>query len=366
MSEPTTPPAPAPSPATPPSAGGSTWKYTLGLVALLVAGAAGYYFYIRAQNPQPAPVDELTELKGYLTRLAANQKLAPAYTDADPKDLVADAPKDPSKWTKVESELAFTVVGTDDPAKAAADWKDLIAALEKATGKKVKYLDTVQDIDGQLTAVRDGKLHVTAFNTGAVPTAVNSAGFVPLFAPADAQGKFAYEMEILVRADSPVKEPKELKGKTVGFVALSSNSGAKAPMVDLKEKFGLLPGRDYAFTITGGHERSIQGLAEGKYDAACVANDLYRREVAAGRADAGKFRTIHTSAPFPPLCFGVPHNLPPDVRKQVEAAFTGFAFTPGTPGAAQGKAKFAPVGYEKDWEYVRKIDETLSRLLDGK
>lgn len=363
MSEPT-PPAPAPSPATPSPASASTWKYTLGLIALLVAAAAGYYFYVRSQNPQPAPVDELTELKGYLTRLAANQKLA--YTDADPKDLVADAPKDASKWAKVEGELTFTVVGTDDPAKAAADWKDVMAALEKATGKRVKYLDTVQDIEGQLSAVRDGRLHVTAFNTGAVPTAVNSAGFVPLFAPADAQGKFAYEMEILVRADSPIKDPKELKGKKVGFVALSSNSGAKAPMVDLKEKFGLLPARDYAFVITGGHDRSIRGLGEGKYDAACVANDLYRREAAAGRVDAAKFRTIHTSAAFPPLCFGVPHHLPPDVRKQVEAAFAGFAFTPTTPGAAQGKAKFAAVSYEKDWEYVRKIDETLSHLLDGK
>lgn len=371
MSEPTSSPAPTPSePAPAPApARKSTWKYTLGLIALLVLGAAGYYLYVRSQNQPPSPVDELIGLKEYLTRLAANQKLANTYTDTDPKDLVADAPKDPAKWAKVDAELAFTVVGTEDPAKAAEEWKDFMAALEKATGKKVKYLDSVQTIDDQLAAVREGRLHVTAFNTGAVPTAVNTAGFVPLFAPADAEGKFSYEMEILVRADSPAKAPADLKDKTVGFVALSSNSGAKAPMVALKEEFGMLPGRDYKYVIVGEHIRSVRELIEGKHDAACVANDLLRRAEAAGELDKTKYRSLYVSKPFPPLCFGVPHHLPPDLRAAVTKAFAEFPFADTSVGkryVPQGKTKFAAVNYEKDWEYIRKIEDTLSHLLDGK
>src|SRR5262249_2347974 len=149
----------------------------------------------------PPPVDELQGLKEYLTRLAANQKLADGYVDTDPKDLVADTPKEAAKWVPVKDELVFSVVGTEDATKAAAERKDFMAGREKATGKKVKYMEGVQTIEDQLAAVREGRLHVTAFNTGAVSTAVNTAGFVPLFAPADAQGKFSYEMEILVRAD---------------------------------------------------------------------------------------------------------------------------------------------------------------------
>src|SRR5437870_3934339 len=112
MSEPTPSPAPPSGSSVPAPARNSTWKYTAAVIAALVAAAAGYYFYVRAQNATPQ-LDELTELKAYLTRLAANQKLADAYTDTDPKDLVADAPKDPAKWAKVEGELTFTVVGTD-------------------------------------------------------------------------------------------------------------------------------------------------------------------------------------------------------------------------------------------------------------
>ncbi|MBN9122999.1 MAG: phosphate/phosphite/phosphonate ABC transporter substrate-binding protein [Planctomycetes bacterium] len=371
MSEPIPSSAPAqgaPAPV-PPAARKSSWKYTLGLIAVLVAGAGGYYLYVRAQNPEPPPVDELTELKAYLTRLAANQKLADGYADTDPKDLVADTPKDPSKWAKVDGELVFTVVGTDDPAKAVEEWKDFMAALGKATGKKVKYLDGIQTIEDQLTAVREGRLHVTAFNTGAVPMAVNTAGFVPLFAPADAQGKFSYEMEILVRADSPVKTPADLKGKTVGFVALSSNSGAKAPMVTLKDEFGLLPGRDYKYAIIGEHIRSVKELVAGRCDAACVANDLLHRAEASGELDKTKYRSLYVSKPFPPLCFGVPHHLPPELRGKVARAFAEFQFAGTSVGkryVPQGKTKFAAVSYEKDWEYVRKIDDTLSHLLDGR
>jgi phosphonate transport system substrate-binding protein len=336
---------------------------------VLVAGAAGYYFYVRSQNPQPPPVDELAGLKEYLVRLAANQKLDARYTDTDPKDLVADTPKEPSKLLTV-NEILFTAVGTENPAEAEKEWTPLMAALAGATGKKVKYLDEVKTIEDQVAAVRDGKLHVTAFNTGAVPTAVNTAGFVPLFAPADKDGKFGYQMLILVRAGAPEKAPGDLKGKKIGLVALSSNSGAKAPMVALKEKFGLLPGRDYQFGFTGQHERSVQELIEGKYDAVCVASDLLRSAEAAGKLDKSKYTVIYTSDPYPQLCFGIPHDLPPALQAQVKAAFAAYKFDPQTPlgkrYTAQGKIGFVPISYERDWESVRKIDDVLSHLLDGK
>ncbi|QJW95657.1 phosphate/phosphite/phosphonate ABC transporter substrate-binding protein [Frigoriglobus tundricola] len=348
----------------------SSWAYTLAVVVLLVVGATGYFLYVESQNPPPPPVDELAGLREYLAHLSGHQKLADGYVDTDPQDLVADTPKDPAKWVTVNGALMFSVVATDDPVLAAEQWRPLMAALGAATGKNVKYADDVRTVEDQLAAVRDGRLHVTAFNTGAVPGAVNTAGFVPLFAPADARGRFGYEMEILVRADSPIKTPADLKGKTVGFVALSSNSGAKAPLVALKDEFRLLPGRDYRYAMTGDHVRSVKELVAGRHDAVCVANDLVRRAEAAGEVDKTRYRSIYTSRSFPPLCFGVPHQLAPDLRAKVTAAFAAFKFDPATPVGkrytVQGKTGFAPVNYEKDWEFVRKIDEALSHLLDAK
>src|SRR5262249_31679408 len=151
-----------------------------------------------------------------------------------------------------------------------------------STGKKISYRADLETLDAQLAALRDGTLHITAFSTGEVRLAVNSAGFMPLASPADADGKYSYEMEILVHAASGSRSPADLKGKTVAFTAMSSNSGAKAPLAILKNEFQLRPGRDYTHVMTGSHRRSIQDLSAGKYDAVCVANDLLASAVAAG------------------------------------------------------------------------------------
>ncbi|WP_020474775.1 phosphate/phosphite/phosphonate ABC transporter substrate-binding protein [Zavarzinella formosa] len=354
----------------------NSYKYTISFILLLVAAAGGYYFYEMTRNAT-LPVDDFVNMKPFFAKLADRQKLADEYADAN-KDMVADTPTDAAKLLKVE-EIGFSAVGTIDEERLKAeqeDWKDLMAALEKATGKKVKYLTDLNGADVQMDALKTGRLHVTAFNTGAVPAAVNSAGFVPLFCPANSEGQYGYQMQILVKADSAIQKPEDLKGKKIGFVAMSSNSGARAPMYTLKEKFGLLPGRDYTHGLTGDHFSSIGLLVYGnEYDAVCVASDLKDRAVTAGKIRFGaeskelkadQFRVIYTSDTFPPLCFGVPHNLPPEMRATVEKVFKDYQFANSSAKkyAQQGKVKFAPVNYEKDWKFVREIDATLSKFTE--
>ena len=368
---PPTPPAAVPVvPAAPKKSGRSVLFVIVPL--LLLAAGGGYYVWEKAQ--EVPPVDEFNYLRPFFAQLVDEQKLAAAYADGN-SDLVADPPADPGKFATV-TEIGFSVVGTADEAKLAdeqAEWKDFMAALAKATDKKVVYQADVGGPDAQMEALRAHKLHVTAFNTGAVPEAVNTAGFVPLVAPADAAGVSSYVMEIVVPAGSPVTKPEELRGKTVGFVSLSSNSGARAPMYLLKDKFGLLPGRDYSYKLTGDHVASLGEVVYGnnEFAAVCVASDLKGRAAAAGKVrfrgqtkdfQADQVRTIYASAPFPPLCFGVAHDLPPALRQSIDKAFADFRFA-GTSVAGyakQGKTQFARVDYKKDWQFVRDIDHALA------
>jgi phosphonate transport system substrate-binding protein len=361
MTEPTPVPVSAPDTTT------SNWNFTLGLVAVLIALAGGVYAYFRYANQPPPPVDELAVLNTYTESIAKTQKLADGYVDAY-GDMVAAPPTDPTKFLKVE-EIGFSVVALEDPEKAQVQWKDFMTALERGTGKKVKYVADLSTIDDQVRAVREGRLHVTAFNTGQVPNAVNTAGFVPLFCIADKDGKYGLEMEILVRQDSPITRPEDLRSKTIGLTALSSNSGGKAPLVILKDKYGMLPGRDYKFTFTGDHVRAVRELVAGKHDAVCVANDQLARAIGAGVIKREQVRSIYKSESFPPLCFGVPHNLPPDLVAKVKQIFTGFSFDETSVGElykAQGKTRFAPVDYARDWKLIREVDEALIHLMDSK
>jgi len=84
--------------------------------------------------------------------------------------------------------------------------------------------------------------------------------------------------------------------------------------------------------------------------------------------DKSKYKLVYESQPYPQLAFGVPHNLPPELRDKVKSVFANFKFA-GTSldkrYASQGRIGFTPVNYQKDWEVVRRVDDTLTHLLDG-
>jgi hypothetical protein len=89
--------------------------------------------------------------------------------------------------------------------------------------------------------------------------------------------------------------------------------------------------------------------------------------VAAGDIQPERYRSIYTSESFPPICLGVAHNLPPELLAQVKQVLQDFRFegtSLATTYGRQGKVRFAPVNYQRDWAPVRDIDAALPRLLD--
>mgnify|MGYP001201231082 CR=1 FL=1 len=149
--------------------------------------------------PRPVDADYAEMIADYVRRFGPRATLDDArYQDAD-GDLLADVPKD-AKEHLDPAELVFSGIVFDDPEKAQATWQALIAHLQKKTGKPVRYETNLASVEEQIAALRDGKLHVTAFSTGSVPAAVNAAGFIPVCVPADGDGKYAYKMEIIVPA----------------------------------------------------------------------------------------------------------------------------------------------------------------------
>src|SRR5262249_969448 len=64
-------------------------------------------------------------------------KLDALYCD-DNRDLVADPPKDASKFINPDT-LTFAYVPVEDPAVYEGVWKDFLEHLSRVTGKKTKY-----------------------------------------------------------------------------------------------------------------------------------------------------------------------------------------------------------------------------------
>ena len=289
----------------------------------------------------------------------ARNALDGRFTDAN-NDLVADPPADPAQYVD-PPVLYFSYVALEDPTPYQTAFADFLAHLSNVTGKKVEYLPVTTTND-QLKALRDGKLHVTGFNTGSVPIAAYLCGFVPVCKLATPDGKATLNTLIIVPADSPVQSPSDLKGKELTLTEPNSNAGFKAPVVLLRSQYDLEPERDYIPRFSQEYDDSIKGIAGKQYQAAAVASDVLDRAVARGDIAKNDYRVIFTSESFPTACFGYAHNLKPDLAEKVRQAFDTFSW-PGTSlereFAQSNQGQFVPAGFKDDWSLIRRIDEQI-------
>jgi phosphonate transport system substrate-binding protein len=287
-----------------------------------------------------------------------------AFPDSD-NDLVADPPTDPSKLIKPD-ELVFSYVATEEKAVPDQNWKELAAAIEAKTGKKVKIAHYTK-VEDQMADLQKGKLHIVGLNTGLVPSAVAHEGFVPLCALGKADGSFGYTMQFLVPAGSPIKNLAQIKGHKVTFTRLDSNSGCKAPLVLLKEN-GLLPERDYTWGFSLGHEDSIKRVAAKELEVVPVASDILARMIENKEVDPAAFVSIYKSERFPPATIGYAYNLSPELRDGIRETLLKFEWK-GTGLEKQfgpeGKEKFVPVSYKDDWANARRIDQVIAEARKG-
>lgn len=342
----------------------STRSPVSSLLPILIVGALVALAVVWIFRPGPGLDSELAahgEALGTMTGLArpVTNKLSSEYVDSN-GDLVADVPSDAANILD-PGEILFSYVASDENANNAAVFAPLVDALSKATGKPVRFWAQT-DLDHQLMAMHDGALHVCAFNTGAVPVAVDAAGFVPVSTLGGVSGPQTYQLKLISSKRSNVPDMEHLAGSEITLTEMGANSGFKAPLVLLNQKFGLSPGRDYAIRYSGGYDKSIEGLASGTYDIIAVASDVLQRAERAGTISPTSYQVLFTSEPFPTACFGYSHQLKPDLAKKITDVLSSFDFT-GTPLGqffeASGQTKLVPVDYAKDYKLVRNIDDAI-------
>ncbi|MBR3372103.1 MAG: phosphate/phosphite/phosphonate ABC transporter substrate-binding protein [Rhodobacteraceae bacterium] len=286
-------------------------------------------------------------------------QLDPRFTDND-GDLIADIPTDPSEWVD-PPVLVFAYTPVEDPAVYEDVWAEFIAHLSDATSKPVQFFP-VQSNAAQLEAMRAGRLHIAAVNTGGNPIAVACAGFRPFAMMAAEDGSFGYEMEIVTYPGSGIEALADLDGRQLAFTSETSNSGFKAPQALLESEFGLVVEENYTPAFSGGHDNSILGVANQDYDAAAIANSVLTRMEARGVVSRDDLVTIYKSDTFPTSGYGTVYNLHPELQEKIRDAFFSFEWE-GTglerEFGAQGESQFIPITFQENWSVIRQIDAAM-------
>lgn len=332
------------------------------LIACLLVGIIAYTL-----NQSRAEISKVQQILRELNlRDPVRNGLDSRFRDSN-DDLVADLPV--ATVDHVDPEvIVFSFIPTRNPVHYESVFRDFCAALSEQLNRDVIYRGFVSR-EEQLRAIREGQVHIAGLNTGTVPLAVNVCGFVPVARLSNDKVETRYAMVIIVPADSPLQNVSDLRGKTVTFTDPSSNSGFKAPYVLLRHDFGLLPQRDYQIEFSFGHDNSIQGIADGRYQAAAVASDMLERAIGTNRVRAKDIRVIYESESFPMACIGHVHNLTPELSSKIKQTLADFRFegtTLQSEFAAAGINRFKPVDYKNDYALIRRMDDALGRkhMLD--
>lgn len=161
--------------------------------------------------------------------------------------------------------------------------------------------------------LRQGVTQVSSLGDVTFAEASSEYAAIPILKPLNRDGVPFYRSAIIVRNDSPLKNIRELRGKTMAFGSPHSTSGNLIPRYLLWDNgIGL---RDLkSFTNLQHHDAVAKAILKGQFDAGAV------KDVVAEKYQSHGLRILAWSAPLPAVPLVVRMDAPPDVVKALTAA----------------------------------------------
>jgi len=254
--------------------------------------------------------------------------------------------------------LKVGIIPAEDARAVVRQSKEVMDQVSSTLGIKTEIF-VGSDYNATIEALRANKVDVALMGAFGYVLATTQAP-VEAFAVTvtKASNSPDYHSIIIAKQDAnDLTSLQSLRGHTFAFVDPSSTSGSlmpKSAMVDAK----IDPEKDLKKVIySGGHDASIIAVAEGKVDAASVADRIYANACAKKAVDCSKIKVIWTSPAIPndPLFYR--KAISPEMKKKVADAF--YAIHDLTFGEMGTVAKFAPAT-DQTYDVVRGIAKTLN------
>ncbi|MCX7646618.1 MAG: phosphonate ABC transporter substrate-binding protein [Rhodobacteraceae bacterium] len=259
-------------------------------------------------------------------------------------------------------EFNIGILGGENAQDRLASTECLRAKTEELLGVPVK-LFTPADYDGVIQGLLGGTLDFAWLGPSAYakiyltdPEAVEV-----MLTKQNTDGSTGYYSIGFARVDSGITSMDDARGKVFAFADPNSASGYLIPGAELTEKYGNLEEYFGEVKMSGGHEQTIVGVANGEFDAGVTWADglgnwedgynsgALRKASDAGLVDMSTIREIWRSKLIPEGPMVVRKALPQDVKDKVYALLdTMWETDPECAyNVAAGEAKdFVPVKHE--------------------
>ena len=275
------------------------------------------------------------------------------------------------------TQFNIGILGGENAQDRLASNECYRAAIETALGVPVKVF-TPADYDGVIQGLLGGTLDMAWLGASAYakvyltdPNAVDLA-----LTKQNIDGSTGYYSIGFARKDSGITTIEDAKGKAFAFAEPNSTSGYLVPAAELSAKYGTLENYFSEVKMSGGHEQTIVGVANGDFAAGVSWADglgnwedgynsgAFRKASDAGLVDMNDIVQIWQSALIPEGPMVVRAALPADVKAKVIQLTADLHETDKdcAYGVAAGEAKdFVPVT-QAEYEGIiaaRKLQEGM-------
>ncbi len=259
--------------------------------------------------------------------------------------------------------LMVGFIPAEDARAMIRQSKPIADKLAKAIGMKVE-LFVGSDYNATIEALRAGHIDVALLGPFSYVLATTQADVEAFAITVTAKTmQPGYHSIIITLKDSPINSLMDIKGRTYAFVDPGSTSGYMVPSAFFV-RAGIVPEKDFKQVMySGGHDASIVAVAEGKVEAASVADRILERAFAKGLADRKKIKVIWQSDLIPNNPMLYRKALSESLKKKIRDAFFGFknlAF-----GEMGTVARFDPAT-DKTYDVIRQIASALNLDLTKK
>jgi phosphonate transport system substrate-binding protein len=235
-----------------------------------------------------------------------------------------------SAFAQEITEFNIGILGGENAQDRLTNQECFRAKIEEALGVPVK-LFAPADYDGVIQGLLGGTIDYAWLGASAFakihltdPNAVELK-----LTKQNVDGSTGYYSIGFARADSGIKSIEDAKGKVFAFADPNSTSGYLVPGAELMATYGKLEDYFAEVKMSGGHEQSIVGVANGDFDAAVSWADglgnwedgynsgAFRRAADAGLVDMNNLVEIWRSKLIPEGPMVIRAALPADVKDKV-------------------------------------------------
>lgn len=230
-------------------------------------------------------------------------------------------------WQKDHPVVKYGVIPVETQTETTKSMKAFIDHAEKETGVKWK-LYMASDYSGVINALIAKQIDVAWLSgkTYCQTREDSNGGVEPLVAAQEPDGSMGYVSVIVVKADSPYKSYKDLKGKTVARTDPLSGSGYIVPTLTFM-KMGTPVDEYFKSPLSGGHPQGVLGVLRGTYDGAFTWTSKddnignLRKMMDKGLLKRDQIRVVWTSKPLPSPPITIRKDLPLEMRIDLAKMF---------------------------------------------